>query len=175
MPTTNVRKPQREPHINPIRMPGATAKSMKKGISHVAQMRKDANKKMVKAAVEGELEGCTFGRVVKHLGNGQVQLLDYEKHDAIGVIRGLLRRKGVTPVCTGDVVIISERDFERKTGRKTYDIVGIADGAAASALQKAGTIPEWMTALGEAVGGAGAKDDIEFDYSAEEDVDIDAI
>lgn len=162
-------------------MPGMTAKSAKKGISHVAQVRMDANKKIVKAAIEGELEGCTFGKVIKMLGGANVQIVDLEKKEAIGVIRGLLRRKGVTPIVSGDVVIISDRGMGYTKGKKTYDIVGIAKGAAASALNKDGQIPDWMlgaadsVAGSKAVGGAGAKeeDEIEFDY--EEDVDVDTI
>jgi initiation factor 1A len=162
-------------------MPGMTAKSAKKGVSHIAQMRKDANRKMVKCAIEGELEGCTFGKVIKMLGGGNVQLVDMDKKEAIGVIRGLLRRRGVTPIGPGDVVIISEREFETK-GKKTYDIVGVAYGPSVSALHKDGHIPDWMVGAvdavvgSKAVGGAGkVEDDIEFDYSAEEEVDVDAI
>jgi translation initiation factor IF-1 len=163
-------------------MPGLSAKSAKKGMSHVAQMRKDANRNIVKAAVEGELEGCTFGKVIKMFGGANVQVVDMEKKEAIGVIRGLLRRKGVTPIAPGDVVIMSERGFESK-GKKTYDIVGITNGAAASTLNKDGVIPDWMIGAVEAVGakaagGAGAsgakdEDEIEFDY--DEEVDVDAI
>lgn len=158
-------------------MPGMSAKSAKKGMSHVAQMRKDANRKIVKSAVEGELEGCTFGKVIKMLGGANVQVIDMDKKDAIGVIRGLFRRKGVTPIAPGDVVIMSERGFESK-GKKTYDIVGITSGAAASALNKDGQIPDWMIGAADgAAGGAGAKDDdIEFDYDGtDEEIDVDAI
>jgi translation initiation factor IF-1 len=156
-------------------MPGMTAKSAKKGVSHIAQVRKDANRKMVKCAIEGELEGCTFGKVIKMLGGGNVQLVDMDKKESIGVIRGLLRRKGVTPIGAGDVVIMSDRGMDRK-GKKVYDIVGITDGPAASALNKDGQIPDWMIGAVDAVahGGAGKEEDeIEFDY--DEEVDIDAI
>jgi translation initiation factor IF-1 len=161
-------------------MPGVTAKSMKKGVSHIAQVRKEANSKIVKSAVEGELEGCTFGRVVKMLGGGQVQVLDMDKQLSIGIIRGLFRRRGVTPIGTNDIVIMSARDFEAKAAgkKRTYDIVGIADGAAASALEKSGHIPSWMRAAGDvAAGGAGAAaDGIEFDYTGgDSDVDVDKI
>lgn len=164
-------------------MPGLSAKSAKKGISHVAQVRMDANRKMVKAAIEGELEGCTFGKVIKMLGGGNVQVTDMDKKDAIGVIRGLLRRKGVTPIVAGDVVIMSDRGMGSAKGKKTYDIVGIANSSASSALNKEGHIPDWMLGAVDAVvgskaaGGAGAKDEeeFEFDYDGEEDVDIDAI
>lgn len=156
-----------------------SAKSAKKGLSHVAQMRKDANRKIVKAAVEGELEGCTFGKVIKMLGGANVQVVDMDKKEAIGVIRGLFRRRGVTPIAPGDVVIMSDRGFESK-GKKTYDIVGITSGPAASALNKEGEIPDWMIGAVDSVaaGGSGASgrdDDIEFDYDAEVDVDVDAI
>ena len=162
-------------------MPGMSAKSAKKGVSHVAQMRKDANRKIVKAAVEGELEGCTFGKVIKMFGGANVQVVDMDKREAIGIIRGLFRRKGVTPIAPGDVVIMSDRGFESK-GKKTYDIVGITSGAAASALNKDGQIPDWMVGAVDgaaaAAGGAGAKDDdeFEFDYAgADEEIDVDAI
>ena len=163
--------------FNP-KMPGMTAKSAKKGISHIAQMRKDANRKMVKSAIEGDLEGCTFGKVIKMFGGSNVHLVDMDKKEAIGVIRGLLRRRGVTPIGPGDVVIMSEREFETK-GKKTYDIVGVAYGPSVSALHKDGHIPDWMIGAVDAVGangGAGkGEDDIEFDYGVEEEVDIDAI
>lgn len=158
-----------------------SAKSAKKGISHVAQVRMDANKKMVKAAIEGELEGCTFGKVIKMLGGANVQIVDMEKKEAIGVIRGLLRRRGVTPIVSGDVVIISDRGMGASRDKKTYDIVGIAKGPAASALNKDGQIPDWMLGAADAVsgikavGGAGAKDDGEIEFDYEEEIDVDAI
>lgn len=157
-------------------MPGATMKSIKKGGSGLSAVRKEANAKMVKAAVEGELEGCVFGRVVKHLGGGNVEVLDADKCQAIGAIRGLLRKRGATPVAAGNVVIMSPRDFESvKAGKKrVYDIVGIMDGAAAAAMEKGGIIPSWMTGVAAAEAAAGA-DGFEFDYAGEEDVDVDAI
>ena len=163
-------------------MPGATMKSIKKGVSRVAAARKDANAKMVRAAVEGELEGCVFGRVVKHLGGGNIEVLDADKCQAIGAIRGLLRKRGVTPIAAGNIVLMSPREFESvKPGKKrTYDIVGVLDGAAAAALEKEGAIPTWMVGAGAVEGSAGAAaDGFEFDYAGaaagDEEVDVDAI
>ena len=149
--------------------------SATKGVNRVAAARMDSNTKMVRAALEGELEGCEFGRVTKHLGNGHVEMVDEKKRPAIGVIRGLLRRKGLVPVTVGSVVIVSAREWESRA-KPMYDIVGVADAAAGRALAKSGRIPDWMTAAAAvevAEEGSAAAEAFEFDEEA--DVDVDAI
>jgi len=152
-----------------------TSATAKKGVNRVAAARMDSNNKIVRAALEGELEGCEFARVTKHLGNGHVEMIDEKKRASIGVIRGLLRRKGLVPVTVGCVVIVSAREWESRA-KPMYDIVGVTDAAGARGLGKAGRIPDWMTASGEvaaeegAAGGAG----VGFEFEDDE-VDVDAI
>lgn len=138
----------------------------------MAAARMDSNTKMVRAALEGELEGCEFGRVTKHLGNGHVEMVDEKKRPAIGVIRGLLRRKGLVPVTVGSIVIVSAREWESRA-KPMYDIVGVADAAAGRALGKSGRIPEWMAVAASAE--VAAEAEAAFEFADEGDVDVDAI
>jgi hypothetical protein len=74
---------------------------------------------------------------------------------------------------SGDIVILSGRDFETKADEEMrYDVLGVMSRNEAGKLEKAGEIPSWMLVGGEKEEEEG---DI-FDYvEKEEEVDIDAI
>jgi hypothetical protein len=105
-----------------------------------------------------------------------------------GRIRGLLRRKGVTPITSGDIVIISSREYESCAGKADaiFDIVGVMSKKDAKELEKIGKIPEWMmSSTDDSTDKAPTNEGYEFDYSEEtkdkededsdEDVDVDNV
>lgn len=131
--------------------------------SNSKNFRKDSNDRVAAEAVKGDLEDATFGRVIKHLGNGRLQVLLPNKTERQAVIRGLLRRRRVTPIQTGDVVVLGERSFaaEGSTGRDVYDVMAVMTRRDAARMVREKTLPDWML---DDVGGGGAGEDFDFDY-----------
>jgi len=147
--------------------------------------RKDINNRAVSSAMdsamEGDMEDIQFAHVLKHLGAGHVRIILSNKREGIAKIRTFLSRRGSTPIVTGDIVILSGRDFETKSTVAIdkvdrYDLLGVLSRSQANKMEKEGKIPSWFitTDAGEGEG------DI-FDYSEEavkyddEDIDVDAI
>lgn len=141
--------------------------------------RKEINQKMVNSVLDGEEEDVVFGRVLKHLGAGNIRVILATKREAIAKIRTFLSRRGSTPIVSGDIVILSGRDFETKSNEDMrYDVLAVMKRQEAGKLEKAGEIPSWM--LVSAEGNDEAEEDI-FDYEEKtnedenEDINVDAI
>lgn len=144
--------------------------------------RKEINNRTVSAAMDGESEEIFFGRVLKHLGGGHVRVILDNKREGIAKIRSVLTKRGSTPICTDDVVVLSGRDFETKTtvgpdGRpvdkvERFDLLGVLTRAQAAKMEKEGKIPSWFVSVENGEAGEG---DI-FDYSEpadNEEVNVD--
>ncbi len=143
--------------IPSIRMP----KGSKKGRLTGAQ-RQMLNQKVISSALDGDLEGVEYGRVLKHLGAGNIRVILPNKREAIARIRNVLARRGSTPIVSGDIVVLSPRDFETGSSENMrYDVMGVMHKRDASVLEKSGQIPSWMMA-GEFTEEGG--EDV-FDYS----------
>ena len=157
-------------------------KSSKKGRITGGQ-RKEINQRAVDAAINDEMEGVVFGRVVKHLGDGHIEIILPNETRGNAKIRNVLAKRGSTPISGGDIVILSGREFETMASqRQRYDVLGVMTRAEAAKLEKAGRIPPWFLNTVDLASVAKKEDaDDIFDYSdsnavAEEaDVDIDAI
>ncbi len=151
-------------------------KTSKKGRITGGQ-RKEINQRAVDSALADELEGTVFGRVLRHLGAGNVQVMLENQREAIARIRTVLARRGSTPIVADDIVILSGRDFE-SGDKMRYDLLGVMTRAEAARLEKAGRIPSWFL---HTVDGDVKKDEEDiFDYSEakeekDEDIDVDAI
>ena len=172
-------------------MPGVTARSAKKGVSRLAKVRKAKNSAMSKAAGKGDLEGVEYAKVVKHLGDGRLSVLLSNNRSHIALIRGLLRRKGITPIAAGDIVILSSREYESRAEKAAavFDVVSVMVKKDANALMKEGGIPAWMLASDASAAPTEGKkveeeDATEFDYDGvkgdddeddDEEVDVDAV
>lgn len=163
-------------------MPGVSAHTAKKGkMSKMAAIRVKANKAIVEVALHDELEegSYEFGRVTKHLGNGQIKLVCQDKMEYRGVIRGLLRKRGVTPIGIDDVVILGKREWESRAtgGSACYDVMGVLERKDAERLCTRGAIPDWMVSHGSVK--ISDHDDKGFEFeditSDNDDVDVDAI
>lgn len=157
-------------------MPSKAGNSTKT-LSRMAIIRQNANKKMVDAAINGDLEDGLYGRVVKNLGGSMMTVLTHDKREHRAQIRGLLRRKGATPIGVGDVVILSRREFESRAGEavvdsigaaEVFDIIGIMDHRTALKAVKDGLIPKWMqVGADEKGGGESSSDEDGFDFAYE--------
>ena len=171
------------PFLSPLSFP-TMPKSSKKGRLTGSQ-RKEINKKAVHEALD-EPEGVIFGRVIKHLGMGNIQVMLKDQKLCIAKIRTVLSRRGATPITADDVVILSHRDFESEADtRMKFDVLGVMTKGEASKLAKAGHIPSWFLQSGaDTLGGAADAVEDVFDYSEvkqddaadgsdDEDVDVD--
>ncbi len=139
----------------------------------MAVVRQQANQRMVDAAINGNLEGGLYGRVVRILGGAMLTVITLDKREHRAQIRGVLRRKGATPIAIGDVVILGRREFESRNGEsvvedigvdEVFDVIGIMDQRAALRAVKDGLIPKWMqTGSDDRGAGAAAADSSESD------------
>jgi translation initiation factor IF-1 len=138
------------------------AKGSKKGRLTGAQ-RQMLNQKVISSVLDGDLEGAEYGRVIKHLGAGNIRVILPNKREGIAKIRNVLSRRGSTPIVSGDIVVLSPRDFETGAAENMrYDVMAVMSKRDASKLEKSGVIPSWMMLAGDGDDEGG--EDI-FDYS----------
>lgn len=142
-------------------MPGVTARSAAKNMSKTARAKEAKNARRVEAACNDELEGCTYGRITKTLGNKMFNVLDVTKCEHLGHIRGKMARIGVN-----DIVLLNIRDYETRVGSTdaVYDIMAVFQSKKdIHRLIKAKLIPSWLaSAKGDNV--EGEDEDFLFDY-----------
>ncbi len=125
-----------------------------KTVSRMATKRQEANQRVVRAAADGDVEGQIFGRVVRMYGGPQISVITRDKREHRATIRGLLRRRGATPIGVGDVVVLSGREFESRGDGKNivgglaqdevFDVIGVMDSRSATKAMKEGLFPAWM-------------------------------
>ncbi len=142
--------------------------------------RKEINQRLVNSVLDSESEDLSFGRVLRHLGAGNIRVILPNKVEGIAKIRSVLSRRGSTPIVSGDIVVLSGRDFETSAvenkANTRYDVLAVMTRQEASRLEKSGRIPPWMMLEGD---NDETKEDI-FDYNdvvseSEEDIDIEQI
>lgn len=148
-------------------MPGVTARSANKNMSRGKRSSLAKNARRVDAAVNQELEFCTYGKISKALGNKMFLVVNTNKKEHLSHIRGKMTR-----VNTGDVVLLNIRDYESRTtaGDEVYDIMAVFSSKDISKLVKASIIPSWMNK------NASEEDDMNdlFEYEEESDKESDA-
>lgn len=125
-----------------------------KTISRMATKRQEANQRVVRAAADGDVEGQIFGRVVRMYGGPQISVITRDKREHRATIRGLLRKRGATPIAVGDVVVLSGREFESRgdgvgivaglAQDEVFDVIGVMDSRSATKAVKEGLFPGWM-------------------------------
>ncbi len=159
------------------------AKHSKKGRLN-SSARQDINRRAVASVMDNDTdEDCHFGRVLRHLGAGNIRVMLSNKTEGIARIRPVLSRRGSTPIVSGDIVILSGREFETKAVEvgMRFDVIAVMSRHDASKLEKTGRIPAWMLTEETQEG----KEDI-FDYTEDKefadsrsdsgsDVDVDRI
>jgi translation initiation factor IF-1 len=147
-------------------MPGVTARSAAKNMSRGARAKASKNNRRVEAAVNDELDYCTYGKITKALGNKMFLAMNTDKTEHLCHIRGKMTRVEV-----GCVVLLNIRDYETRSkhGGNVYDIMAVFPSKDVSRLIKAELVPSWMN------GADTEGDDLHdlFDYEAASDDDED--
>lgn len=128
-------------------------------------------------AIEGRVEGITFARVTRMLGENHIRVAIPTKHgykEFMARIPNKLGKKGSTPLTINNVVsIFVGNDFdpdEVMPEKIHFDVTCILDNKQAYQLVKDGTIPPWMLKSPEEVTSGVIKsntnegDGYEFDY-----------
>lgn len=154
-------------------MPGQTVRSAEKNVSKSGRAKLAKNARRVEAAVNNDLVGCTYGRVTKTLGNKMFTVLDTERREHLGHIRGKMAR-----ISVNDVVLLNERDYESRAGtaEAVYDIMAVFDKKDISRLVKAKIIPSWLASVTSDDGGDGLHDFFDYEESDDDaDVNVDDI
>jgi translation initiation factor IF-1 len=145
-------------------MPGVTARSAAKNVSKSGRAKLAKNARRVEAAVNNELDFCTYGRITKTLGNKMFNVLDTSKREHLGHIRGKMARIGVN-----DVVLLNIRDYESRAGSSeaVYDIMAVFDSKKdIHKLIKAKLIPTWLASTSATEAEGTSLHDL-FDYEEE--------
>jgi translation initiation factor IF-1 len=146
-------------------MPIVNIRQATKNMSRSKRSALAKNNGRVESAIRGELEGCTYGRIIKALGNKTFVLLDAHKKEHQAHIRGKMARINVD-----DIVLLSVRDYETRsaTDKAVYDIMAVFDKSDASYLVKQGELPKWMLGCNDVE----ETEDL-FDYSADDNAEND--
>ena len=113
------------------------SKSMSRGQRSSA--RKNARR--VDAVLGGEITLCTYGKVVKALGNKMFRVLSVKKTEHLARIRGKMTRVNVD-----DVVLLNIRDYETRAGTDdaVYDIMAVFPPKDVQRLSKTKVVPKWF-------------------------------
>lgn len=154
-----------DPSKNNSKMPGVTARSAAKNMSKSARSKEAKNVRRVEAACNDELEGCTYGRITKTLGNKMFKVLDINKREHLGHIRGRMAR-----IVVNDIVLLNIRDYESRVGSTdaVYDIMAVFQSKKdINRLIKGNIIPSWIASV-KADGVEGEDEDFLFDYDESE-------
>jgi translation initiation factor IF-1 len=146
-------------------MPGVSIHSATKNLSKSGRSKDAKNKRRVEAAINDELEGCTYGRITKILGNKMFKVIIDDKTEHLAYIRGKMVRIGIN-----DIVLLNIREYETRgsTRDAVYDIMASFSTREATKLVKNKTIPDWMLVVG-AVEGDGVELSDLFDYEKDSD------
>lgn len=144
-------------------MPGVTARSASKNMSRSKRAAVAKNSRRVEAALNEDLESCTYGKISKALGNKMFLVINTDKKEHLAHIRGKMAR-----INAGDVVLLNIRDYESRVGSKAevYDIMAVFSSKDISRLIKAGAMPSWMSAR-TADGASDEEFDDIFEYDEE--------
>ncbi len=99
------------------------------------------NEQMVAHAL-AEVGLMKFGKVVKKLGNGKVEIVNEKGKTGIATIRGVLCRKRGCPIEVDDIVILERIEGTTAGYERRYMIVGNLPRKDAQVLFKEGLLPD---------------------------------
>lgn len=122
-------------------MPGVTARSVNKNMSRSKRAAADKNNRRVEAAVNKELNYCTYGKIIKALGNKMFLTVLPDRGEHLCHIRGKMAR-----IDAGDIVLLNERDYESRaySSGAVFDVMAVFSGKDISRLIRSQQIPSWM-------------------------------
>jgi translation initiation factor IF-1 len=137
--------------------------------------RQESNTKYVEMAMNGELDGAIYAKVLNHLGNGQVRVFfensKKQGTEVTAVIRKVLQRKGQVPINTNDVVVITLICNNR------FELMGVLNSKQLSELKKRNDIPSYFISdvNSSDFNKKNGTDAFEFDYNDDEEINVDDI
>lgn len=152
-------------------MPGQTVRSAAKNQSKSSRAKDAKNARRVEAACNGDLCDCTYGRVIKTLGDKMFNILDVDKREHLAHIRGKMARINVS-----DVVLLNKREYESRsdTVDAVYDIMAVFAKKDIGRLVRSNLIPRWLaSAKTEGAEGDEAQDLFDFEESDSDSDDED--
>lgn len=119
---------------------------MPRASTHMSKSRQTAmarNDRRVESALGETLTDCTYGRIVKALGNKMFLILTPDRKENLGYIRGKMAR-----IAIDDIVLLNVRTYESRSAssKLMFDIMALFSPKDIAKLLKAGMIPKWMTA-----------------------------
>lgn len=143
-----------------------------KDVSRSTLRKVNKNNRRAEAAVLGELDDCTYGKIMKTFGNRQFKVVNTKGTEHHAFIAPKMAR-----VSIGDVVLLNIREYETRSSTTTavYDIMAVFDRKDINRLHKNGQIPTWMSVAntsGDAIKET-EEDDI-FECSEDENEDEEA-
>ena len=146
-------------------MPGVTVRSSTKNMSRSKRAAINKNNIRVDAAVNKELESCTFGKITKALGNKMFLAIKPNRAEHLCYIRGKMSR-----IDTGDIVLLNEREYESRanSNQAVYDIMAVFSAKDISRLIKSHQIPSWMGSRGDDTESDELNDLFDYDQIEEE-------
>jgi translation initiation factor IF-1 len=122
-------------------MPIVSARSNFKNMSKAKRSAAEKNIRRVTAALNNELDLCTYGKVTKACGNRMFKVITVENNEHLAHIRGKIARININ-----DIVLLNVRDYESRTGTEhaVFDIMASFAQNDVSKLIKKNIIPGWM-------------------------------
>lgn len=147
-------------------MPGLTARSALKKATRKTRGYAAKNSGRVSAALTDDNESYAYGKITKCLGNKTFKLINTDKTEHLGHIRGKL-----PTIAIGDIVLLNIREYETRSGtdNQVYDITAKFSNKDIAKLLSSKSIPPWMASKSD----NDEYDDL-FDYSEETpDVNVD--
>ncbi len=135
-----------------------------RGSKNLMEKKQKKMANAVMGALEDDNTTKVFGRVIKIFGGIHLQVYLTDGTQYTAVMRGLLRKRGHTPIEAGSVVLL-ERPDPTIMSEQVLEVCAVLDYKAATLLVKMKTIPNWFMTLG--VGETppeGGEDAYDYDY-----------
>ena len=97
-------------------MPGERVNAAPKAMKRKAKHALDVNKKIIDAAIAGDLDedSMTYGIITRNFGHGRMRLTLANRRETTALIRKSLRNKKATGMGNGDIVIVHLPNWEKE-------------------------------------------------------------
>ena len=135
-------------------MPGERVNAVPKAMKRKAKHALDVNKKIIDAAIAGDLDedSMTYGIITRNFGHGRMRLTLANRRETTALIRKSLRNKKATGMGNGDIVIVHLPNWEKEKrdalsgihNEPESFIEGLVSKDVATILRDSGHLPDWM-------------------------------
>lgn len=151
-------------------MPIVSARSNFKNMSKAKRSAAEKNIRRVTAALNNELELCTYGKIIKACGNRMFKVITVDNNEHLAHIRGKIARININ-----DIVLLNIREYESRAGTEyaVFDIMAAFSHSDTSKLIKKNIIPSWMVQSNNDMNDL--FEDVQAQSSDDEDMSLDRI